>query len=80
MSTRQLKRTIGIGDSRQDGSDTFVLELTLSIGKDLLQVWTLITERRSCVGGLGEGSRKNERSPDMLYDDIFGESTARNWL
>jgi serine/threonine-protein kinase PRP4 len=37
-------------------------------------------ERRSCAGGLGEGSPKSdERSADMFCDDIFGESPARIW-
>lgn len=78
MSSRQLEQTTGIGDSGQDGSDTFVPDPTFSVGKEPLQAGTLHVERRSCAGGLGEGSPKSdERSADMFCDDIFGESPAR---
>lgn len=77
MPSRQLEQTAGIGDSGHDGSDTFVPDPTFSVGKEPLQAGTLPAERRSCAGGLGEGSPKSERSADMFCDDIFGESPAR---
>lgn len=77
MPSIQPEQTTGIGDSGQDGSDIFVPDPTFSIGKEPLQDGTLPTERRSCAGGLGEGSPKSERSADMFCDDIFGESPAR---
>lgn len=77
MPSRQPEQTTGIGDIGQDGSDIFVPDPTFSIGKEPLQDGTLPAERRSCAGGLGEGSPKSERSADMFCDDIFGESPAR---
>ncbi|KAG9136888.1 hypothetical protein Leryth_020614 [Lithospermum erythrorhizon] len=63
-------------DAQTEGPDIFTIEPSFAIGKSPPQNGLPVLERVSGTGGLGEGTPKSERSPDMFSDDIFGESPA----
>ncbi|KAF6147115.1 hypothetical protein GIB67_036834 [Kingdonia uniflora] len=63
-------------DNRNNGSDVDDSNPLLSVGKSPPLNGSAAMKREPNVGGLGDGTPKSERSTDMFYDDIFGESPA----
>ncbi|KAJ7515863.1 hypothetical protein O6H91_22G032200 [Diphasiastrum complanatum] len=71
------KQNGAVGPTGGDLSDaTFMHGATLVLGKGPLQKENVLKGYFGGIVGLGEGSPKSERSPDIFCDDIFGESPA----
>ncbi|GAA0155483.1 protein modifying enzyme [Lithospermum erythrorhizon] len=63
-------------DAHTEGPDIFATQPSFAIAKSPPQNGLPVPERVAGTGGLGEGTPKSERSPDVICDDIFGESPA----
>ncbi|GAB2297050.1 hypothetical protein Dimus_031153 [Dionaea muscipula] len=63
-------------DTISDTQDADVADTSFSVGKSPPEIDVSAVERGSIAGGLGEGTPKSDRSPDMFCDDIFGDSPA----
>ncbi|KAK1300044.1 Serine/threonine-protein kinase AFC1 [Acorus calamus] len=57
-------------------SDIYNADPSFTVEKPPAENGTLALDQTTGAGVLGEGTPKSEKSADMFYDDIFGESPA----